>query len=80
MANESINLDLSLDEVNIVLNALGELPAKSSMGVISRFNHRPNLKLHQACTRGGGVSLLFYEFASTAYKYLVKKSNMFLQP
>lgn len=37
MANESINLDLSLDEVNIVLNALGELPAKASMAVISKI-------------------------------------------
>ena len=37
MANESITLDLSLDEVNIVLNALGELPAKTSMGVISKI-------------------------------------------
>lgn len=37
MANESIKLDLSLDEVNIVLNALGELPAKTSMAVISKI-------------------------------------------
>ena len=37
MANESINLDLSLDEINLVLNALGELPAKTSMGVISKI-------------------------------------------
>ena len=37
MANESITLDLSLDEVNIVLNALGELPAKTSMAVISKI-------------------------------------------
>ena len=37
MANESITLDLSLDEVNIVLNALGGLPAKASMAVISKI-------------------------------------------
>ena len=37
MANESITLDLSLDEVNIILNALGELPAKTTMAVISKI-------------------------------------------
>ena len=36
MANENINLDLSLEEINIVLTALGELPAKASMGVNSK--------------------------------------------
>ena len=37
MANESIKLDLSLDEINMILNGLGELPAKASMGVIQKI-------------------------------------------
>ena len=35
--NEHINLDLTLEEVNIILNALGELPAKVSMPVIKKL-------------------------------------------
>ena len=35
--NEHINLDLTLEEVNIILNALGELPAKVSMPVIQKL-------------------------------------------
>lgn len=40
MANESIKLDLSLDEINMVLNGLGELPAKASMGVIQKIQQQ----------------------------------------
>ncbi len=40
MANESINLDLSLEEINLILNGLGELPAKASMGVIQRIQQQ----------------------------------------
>jgi hypothetical protein len=40
MANESINLDLSLEEVNMVLGGLGELPAKASMGVIQKIQQQ----------------------------------------
>ena len=40
MANESINLDLSLDEINLILNGLGELPAKASMGVIQKIQQQ----------------------------------------
>lgn len=40
MANESINLDLSLEEINLILNGLGELPAKASMGVIQKIQQQ----------------------------------------
>lgn len=40
MANESIKLDLSLDEINMVLSGLGELPAKASMGVIQKIQQQ----------------------------------------
>ena len=40
MANENINLDLSLEEINLVLNGLGELPAKASMGVIQKIQQQ----------------------------------------
>ena len=40
MANENINLDLSLEEVNMVLGGLGELPAKTSMGVIQKIQQQ----------------------------------------
>ena len=40
MANESINLDLSLEEINIILGGLGELPAKASMGVIQKIQQQ----------------------------------------
>jgi len=40
MANESIKLDLSLEEVNAILGGLGELPAKASMGVIQKIQQQ----------------------------------------
>ena len=40
MANESINLDLSLEEINVILGGLGELPAKASMGVIQKIQQQ----------------------------------------
>ena len=40
MANESINLDLSLEEINVILSGLGELPAKASMGVIQKIQQQ----------------------------------------
>ena len=40
MANENINLDLSLEEINLILNGLGELPAKASMGVIQKIQQQ----------------------------------------
>ena len=40
MANESINLDLSLEEINLILNGLGELPAKASMAVIQKIQQQ----------------------------------------
>ena len=38
--NERITLDLNLEEVNIVLNALGELAAKVSMPVIQKIQEQ----------------------------------------
>ncbi len=38
--NENIKLDLTLEEVNIVLNALGELAAKVSMPVIQKVQEQ----------------------------------------
>lgn len=40
MANESIKLDLSLQEINMILGGLGELPAKTSMGVITKIQQQ----------------------------------------
>ncbi len=40
MANESIKLDLTLEEVNAILGGLGELPAKASMGVIQKIQQQ----------------------------------------
>ena len=40
MANENINLDLSLEEINVILGGLGELPAKASMGVIQKIQQQ----------------------------------------
>lgn len=40
MANESIKLDLSLQEINVILGGLGELPAKTSMGVIQKIQQQ----------------------------------------
>ena len=40
MANESIKLDLSLQEINVLLAALGELPAKTSIAVINKIQQQ----------------------------------------
>jgi len=40
MAHENIKLDLSLEEINMVLGGLGELPAKASMGVIQKIQQQ----------------------------------------
>ena len=37
MANESIKFDLSLSEINVILAALGEMPAKQTIGVINKL-------------------------------------------
>lgn len=34
--NQTVTLELSLDEVNVVLAGLGELPAKTSLNVIDK--------------------------------------------
>ena len=38
--NENIKLDLTLEEVNVVLNALGELAAKVSMPLIQKVQEQ----------------------------------------
>ena len=38
--NGNIKLDLTLEEVNVVLNALGELAAKVSMPVIQKVQEQ----------------------------------------
>jgi hypothetical protein len=40
MANESIKLNLSLQEINVLLAALGELPAKTSIAVINKIQQQ----------------------------------------
>jgi lipase chaperone LimK len=35
-----INLNFEVDEVNIILSGLGELPAKLSMGVIQKIHQQ----------------------------------------
>lgn len=39
-AQKKVNLELSLDEVNVVLAALGELPAKVSLSVIEKVRNQ----------------------------------------
>ena len=34
MEDKTFNLKLTIDELNLILGALGELPAKASMGLI----------------------------------------------
>jgi len=45
MANESIKLDLSLPEINIILAALGEMPAKQTVGVINKLQMQAGPKV-----------------------------------
>lgn len=46
MSNEkNINLNLSLDELNLVLSALAELPAKVSMNLISKVTAQAQQQL-----------------------------------
>lgn len=66
MANESITLDLSLDEVNIVLNALGELPAKASMAVISKIQSQAQPQVTPEPIPEGAEQPLFYPPFSSA--------------
>ena len=35
-----INLNFEVDEVNVILSGLGELPAKLSMGVIQKIHQQ----------------------------------------
>ncbi len=49
MANEqTVNLNLSVEDVNLVLNALAELPAKVSMGLINKISVQAQQQLQAA--------------------------------
>jgi hypothetical protein len=48
MTNEyKVSLGLSVDEVNLVLNALAELPAKVSMSLINNISNQAQQQLGQ---------------------------------
>jgi hypothetical protein len=48
MTNEyKVSLGLSVEEVNLVLNALAELPAKVSMGLINNISSQAQQQLGQ---------------------------------
>lgn len=56
MANEQlVNLNLSVDEVNLVLNALAELPAKVSMVLINKVSVQAQQQL-QALQQGTNMA------------------------
>jgi len=40
MSEQQITLNLTLTEVNAILTGLGELPAKSSMGLIQKIQQQ----------------------------------------
>lgn len=44
---EQIQLELSLNEVNFILAALGELPAKNSMALINKLQQQATAQLQQ---------------------------------
>lgn len=37
MSNETLTFNLSVNEVNIILQGLGEMPAKASMNIIEKI-------------------------------------------
>lgn len=48
MSDQQITLNLTLNEVNAILTGLGELPAKSSMGVIQKIQQQAGPQIQQA--------------------------------
>lgn len=40
MADKPFNITLTIDDLNLVLGALGELPAKASMGLIMKIREQ----------------------------------------
>lgn len=56
MANDvKVNLALSVEDVNLVLNALAELPAKVSMGLINNISVQAQQQL-QATQQAPGMA------------------------
>lgn len=56
MSNEqTVNLNLSVEDVNLVLNALAELPAKVSMGLINKISVQAQKQL-QAAQHASGMA------------------------
>lgn len=47
-ANKSVTLELSLDDINVVLAGLGELPAKTSLAVIEKVRSQAVSQLQEA--------------------------------
>ena len=56
MANApDLNLNLSVEEVNLILNTLAELPAKVSMGLINKISIQLKKQL-QVAQQGPGMA------------------------
>lgn len=47
---QTIKFELTVDELNIVLAGLGELPAKSSIAVIDKIRNQAVPQIQQAAT------------------------------
>lgn len=45
--NEKLNFTLTVEEANLVLNALAELPAKVSMNLISKLSAQAQQQIQQ---------------------------------
>ena len=48
--SQTVTLELSLDDVNVVLGALGEIPAKISLVVIEKVRQQATAQLQQNTT------------------------------
>ena len=48
MSNETIHLDLSLDEVNLILEGLGELPFRRVFQLIGRIQGAARSQIQEA--------------------------------
>lgn len=50
MREPSIHLDLTIDEVNLILDALGEQPFKSVYALVSRLQSQARSQLESSAT------------------------------
>jgi hypothetical protein len=48
MSNDTIHLDLSLDEVNLILEGLGELPFRRVFQLIGRIQRAAHSQIQEA--------------------------------